>query len=60
MGKKYCHQIIIRSADLAQRVVKVSLFFYFIYLFIFYIILDVYNGLNLPFQLVGYSHLFCF
>ena len=34
-------------------------FFLFIYLF-FYIILDAYNGLNLPFQLVGYSHLFCF
>ena len=39
----------------------ISLFlFYFYLLFFFYIILDVYNGLNLPFQLVGYSHLFCF
>ena len=38
------------------------IFSFFLYLFIFFfnIILDVYNGLNLPFQLVGYSHLFCF
>ena len=40
------------SAELAQRVVKVSLFlFFFIYIylffFFFYIILDVYNGLNI-------------
>ena len=35
-------------------------FIYFFFIYFFYIILDAYNGLNLPFQLVSYSHLFCF
>ena len=55
MGKKN-KKTVIRSAELAQRLVKVSLFLFYLFIY-FYIILDVYNGLNLPFQLVGYSHL---
>ena len=61
MVKKKNKETVIKlsSAELAQRVVKVFSFLFYLFIFFFYIILDVYNGLNLPFQLVGYLHLFC-
>ena len=56
-----CHPICWISPESGKGFFIFILFSYLFFLlfFFFYIILDVYNGLNLPFQLVGYSHLFC-